>query len=756
VEFLLILAASMVIIMMIVLLSQQQITSVQSQKDSMDTQNALLDLSSAAREVYAQGEGSKKLVFIRLPSSYDPGQSYVGNKSIGIRAAGTDHISLENFNVRGYLPATSGMHWVWVVSEGDHVRIGDAMMEFDKNRVYVVMASNSTASFSFSVKNIWSSAINISTSTAWINQDVGMSGVPAAMSLDVNGTQTINLQFTSSSNSSGAYFGQISLSAADGGSLTETVNIPVTVEVTPSGQQPYPTKDIQGPVITSMYQEPTPAVKNGALAIYVNATDALTGNHTISGCLIDADNTNNWQGMIPADGAYDQVTELSLFNYTSGFALGPHTVRAKCTDMLNNTGPLAYYYFDVSEADKLGPIVIQMRHTEYATTMSNVSLGGIATDAYTGANTVAGCKVKVGTGGSWVPALPDDGAWDNVTENFTYYVGSLPVGMYNVYYQCNDSVGNLGGIYNDSIGVVDVDLMLALDVSGSMADNVTNVTNSTVVQASGTGWSSLKNLSVWYKNGDSANLTVELEATKGNCTVSYNATVNNVQMATGNTTSTSYVKLASTINISAFSAPLTLVLKLKTNGTSQCSASNQLLSLQQAPAKIKAAENGSDTFIDIAGTGIQAGLVSFTTTATTNQQLAVMGASNQTALKSIINSLTPQSTTCIQCALYNACTELNSSRSRPTATKVVVLLTDGMSNYCTTGQCTQGSAECMGCDVQGAAYCRARNVTVYTIGFGSDVDDSELTNIAFLTGGDYYFAPNTATLTDVFQNIGRH
>jgi Mg-chelatase subunit ChlD len=161
-------------------------------------------------------------------------------------------------------------------------------------------------------------------------------------------------------------------------------------------------------------------------------------------------------------------------------------------------------------------------------------------------------------------------------------------------------------------------------------------------------------------------------------------------------------------------------------------------------------------FIDIAGTQIQAGLVSFTTTATTNKQLALMGASNQTALKNTIDSLSPTSYTCIQCALYNACTELNSSRSRPTATKVVVLLTDGMSNYCNGSvSCTQGSATCMGCDMQGAAYCRERNVTVYTIGFGSDVDDSELTNIAFLANGYYYFAPNVATLTAIFNNIGR-
>ncbi len=757
-EFLSVLAMSLVIILVIALLAQQQINTLQQQKNAQDTQNSLLDLSSAAKEVYSQGEGSKELVYVNLPSSYQPNGSMVGNDSIILESAGTDYVALESFAVHGYLPTASGINWVWVTSEGNWVLIGNTMMQFNKDSIFVVMNSNSTASYSFSVTNIWNSSINITSNTTWTNPDVGMSGVPAKISLDVNGTSNINLQFTSSSNSTGIYSGQIGFMAMDMNNVTDNVAIPVTVEVVPNGQQPYPTTDIQGPIITDVYQVPTPATKNQPLAIYVNATDSLTGNSTIIGCQIDADNANNWQNMLPVDGAYDSPTELSVFNYTSGFVLGPHTVRARCTDFYNNTGPTAYYYFNVSEADTLGPIVIQMTHPDNPTTLSNITLGGIATDSYTGGSNVAGCNVKVGNAGSWQPATAVGGSWNTTaTMNFTYNPGPLPVGSYNVYYQCTDSVGNVGGIYNDSFGIVDVDFMLVLDISGSMADNVTNAQNSNVTSASGTGWSTIENISVWYLNGNTGNLTTQLEATKSNCIAFYNATINNVQIATGNTTSTSYATLIAPINLSSFSAPFTVVLKVKTNGTSQCSAQAQYFSLQQAPAKINAAESGGDNFITIAGNNVQAGLVSFSTTATTNKQLAFMGAANQTSLISAINSLTPTSSTCIQCGLVNACTELNSSRSRSTATKVVVLLTDGQSNYCTgSTSCTQGGSQCIGCDVQGATTCRDGNVTVYTIGFGSDVDDTELTNVALITGGNYYFAPNVATLTSIFQNIGRH
>jgi Mg-chelatase subunit ChlD len=155
-----------------------------------------------------------------------------------------------------------------------------------------------------------------------------------------------------------------------------------------------------------------------------------------------------------------------------------------------------------------------------------------------------------------------------------------------------------------------------------------------------------------------------------------------------------------------------------------------------------AVKNSLKSFIDISGTNIKAALVSFSTSASVVRTLAMMGSANQTLIKSSIDSLVPSGSTCIECGLNSAVTELTSVRARANATKVVVLLTDGISN--------------VGDSVSGAVNARNNNITVYTIGFGSDVDDTELTNVALLTGGDYYFAPNTETLNYIFQNVGRH
>ncbi|MDD5171971.1 MAG: VWA domain-containing protein [Candidatus ainarchaeum sp.] len=747
-EFLLILAASMLILIMIAILSQQQITTVQNQKDAMDTQNSLLDLSAAAREVYAQGEGSKKLVFIRLPSSYEPSYSFVGNKSIRIRVAGTDYVSIENFNVRGYLPSTPGGHWVWVVSEGNRVRIGLAMMDLNRNRIYVVMDSNTTASQSFSIKNVWIRDIDVETETTWTASDVDMGGVPASFQLATNDSTTITVQFSAGPTSGGFYTGEITLDASDGEGTTETTDVPVTVQVIRPGEAP-PTIDTTGPIITSIYQEPTPAIKLQPLAIFVTVSDVLTGNSTITGCQIDADSSNNWQVMLPVDGAYDQTMETALYNYTSGFALGPHILRAKCTDYANNTGPTAYYYFNVSEADQLGPIVVEVHHTAYPTTLSNVSVGGIATDTYTGNSNIQFCNVKIDNG-EWQNSTPEDGAWDSPTENFTYNVGTMPVGYHNVYHQCTDSLGNVGGIYNDTFGVVDVDLMLVLDRSGSMAWMVTNASNSTSVSTTNTGWTRLKNMTVTEKNGGVANLSVELRTNTSACTVSYEARINDVVVATGDTSSTSYTYLTSSINVTDFEEPYQVALYMKRTSNVSCIVYNRFLGLHQQPTKLAAAQDAAKTFLDISGNATYAGLASYSTSARTDETLAVMDPTNQQALKDAIDALVASGNTCIECGLKYGADELVSERGRPSATRVIVMLTDGVGN---TGM--DGHSCGTECSVAGAVYCRDRNVTVYTIGFGNDVDDVELTNIALLTHGEYYFAPNAETLRDIFMNIGK-
>jgi Ca-activated chloride channel family protein len=108
---------------------------------------------------------------------------------------------------------------------------------------------------------------------------------------------------------------------------------------------------------------------------------------------------------------------------------------------------------------------------------------------------------------------------------------------------------------------------------------------------------------------------------------------------------------------------------------------------------------------------------------------------------------------------------LNRIKDTKASSKVVILLTDGRNNMGTISPMTAAEAA------------RALNVRVYTIGAGSkgpvpypmkdpfgntvyqqveiDVDDETLTDIARLTGGQYYRATDFASLKKVYTEIDK-
>jgi hypothetical protein len=185
------------------------------------------------------------------------------------------------------------------------------------------------------------------------------------------------------------------------------------------------------PIISNIWQAPVPAYRLQPLIIYATVND--TGNSMIRNCTIDADSSNSWHAMLPIDGAYDHAGENVMYNYSAGFDIGPHIIRIRCTNSQNVTGPTAYYYFNVSEQDTLGPIVVSMNHTDYPTTLSEIIVGGSATDFYTGGNNVSGCKVKLDSG-SWYEASAVNGTWNtSVAMDFDYNYGSISVGFHRVY-----------------------------------------------------------------------------------------------------------------------------------------------------------------------------------------------------------------------------------------------------------------------------------------------------------------------------------
>ena len=87
--------------------------------------------------------------------------------------------------------------------------------------------------------------------------------------------------------------------------------------------------------------------------------------------------------------------------------------------------------------------------------------------------------------------------------------------------------------------------------------------------------------------------------------------------------------------------------------------------------------------------------------------------------------------------------EANNELANVSANSTIVLMTDGIDN---------AGYHSMLIEAQRA---KNHNTTIYTIGFGNNESeiDPVLNEIANITGGKYYFAPNASVLKDIFRGI---
>ncbi len=158
--------------------------------------------------------------------------------------------------------------------------------------------------------------------------------------------------------------------------------------------------------------------------------------------------------------------------------------------------------------------------------------------------------------------------------------------------------------------------------------------------------------------------------------------------------------------------------------------------------KLDQAKVSANTFIDFNGwnsTSDQMGLVSFSSSATLDQNLT----SNFSSVRTSMNNLVGNGGTAIGDGINSATAHLNSSSHNPSALKFQILMSDGQTNS--------------GADSSTAAITASNsNIIIYTIAFGEDADAVELQNIANLTGGQYYAATDQNTLSGVYQLIAQN
>jgi hypothetical protein len=106
--------------------------------------------------------------------------------------------------------------------------------------------------------------------------------------------------------------------------------------------------------------------------------------------------------------------------------------------------------------------------------------------------------------------------------------------------------------------------------------------------------------------------------------------------------------------------------------------------------------------------------------------------------------------TCICCGINEAADRL--SLSAPEKSKVIIVMSDGGANV-PCGEQGTGDAKQDAIEAACEANNSLANLTIHTVGIGSDVDSATLTEIANCGGGNYYPAQDADDLVNLYANL---
>lgn len=110
--------------------------------------------------------------------------------------------------------------------------------------------------------------------------------------------------------------------------------------------------------------------------------------------------------------------------------------------------------------------------------------------------------------------------------------------------------------------------------------------------------------------------------------------------------------------------------------------------------------------------------------------------------------------------LDKAITELRSSRARGAAAKVIVLMTDGKPNVDSSNNYVgDGASSAVNWCTNRATLAASYNMTIYTVGVGSDCDTNICQQIASIGKGQFYYAGGTPDeympeILEIFETLG--
>jgi uncharacterized protein (UPF0333 family) len=451
-EFLYILGISLLVLLIFITVSQNQGSDINRAKTESEAKHAIADIAGAAKEVYAQGLGAKKKVYVTIPSGVEANKTMIANNTIRLHALGEDYVGMENFDMHGTLPVSEGGQWVWVVSEGNKVRIGNAMVALSRQSIYVAMKPDENATKELQVQNVWGGPINVTFKWDPEHDRVYTNLKPGIASIGEGHNESFSISFASVDTAVGFYLSEIELIANDKDS-SEYIRIPVIVQVMSDKKERPPLTAIPPVYRASLNWS------ESVYRLFQICTNEYTSVTSVDFTASEA-SPGSWAGGLDSLGPidYDSCVEKVLsINIPIGTVTGNYTgyINLVGNGAADAEDSIALDIFVGGSTDNEGPDVYNITTSKRRVHVGEpTTILAIADDTDRGNSTISGCEIRADNETKWIQMYPED-VFDSPIEHVYYnYTKGFSMGIHTVYLRCTDQPGNIGPIkeYNFTIG----------------------------------------------------------------------------------------------------------------------------------------------------------------------------------------------------------------------------------------------------------------------------------------------------------------
>ncbi|MDD5337297.1 MAG: hypothetical protein PHS02_02335 [Candidatus ainarchaeum sp.] len=446
VEFLVMIVAALLLLSIIYVIAGREITEIQKSKQSGDARIASSTLASAAKEVYYQGQGARKQVYVYFPPEYEPSSSYIANRTVYLSVGASSYAESLDFDVHGSLPFTAGGNFVWIISEGSSVRIGSTYLFVRRSSLPVSMGQSATASQDFYVKNVGNDTINITVAKSWPYSDVTVSVSASNFTLIPDQMQPITVEYSSNGAAYGLYGGTL-LTTASTPFGTEDYTTMLSADVSAPPTPPTNVSEKNLTIIPHLWQE-TLGPGNSTSKTFTVCSGQNSSFSSVS-FAASSGAPGSWMGNtssigpLPQDSCAFKTFELSVpANATNGIYSG--SILASGDGIANDSVSLI---ITVASQDNYPPRITDVIHAPNpARRNDSIRINATANDSGNPAvSNISMCIISIDNS-SWSQMVPADGSYSSPEELVTHTISgsTLSPGNHLATIRCNDTQTNLG------------------------------------------------------------------------------------------------------------------------------------------------------------------------------------------------------------------------------------------------------------------------------------------------------------------------